>query len=100
MIRSDIADVGKGEGDDLPGVRRVRQDLLVPGDGGVEADLADRGPNGAKALAPEYAAVRENERGVAVGRSIDARILSGVVLARCSLPGRLRTPRANSDVGK
>ena len=35
-----VADVGVGEGDDLPGVGRVGDDLLVAGQHGVEHDLA------------------------------------------------------------
>ena len=41
-VGADIADMGKGEGDDLSGVGRIGQDLLVAGHRGVEADLADR----------------------------------------------------------
>ena len=44
LVGADIADVGKREGDDLPGIGGIGQDLLVSGHGGVEADFADRGP--------------------------------------------------------
>src|SRR6266446_6215055 len=100
-IRTDIADVGKGEGDDLTGIRGVCQDLLIAGHCGVEADLANCRPDSAKAAAPEYAAVGKDECRVAVGWSQHrhAHFIS-VVPARCGLPGRLRTPKADSDVRK
>ena len=41
-----VADVGVGEGDDLPGVGRVGDDLLVAGEDGVEHDLAGGHPAG------------------------------------------------------
>ena len=40
-VGADIADMGKGEGDDLTGIGGVGQDFLIAGDRGVEADLAD-----------------------------------------------------------
>ena len=40
-VGSDIADMGEREGDDLPGVRRVGQDLLVAGDRSIETDFPD-----------------------------------------------------------
>ena len=43
VIGTDIANMRKGEGDDLSGVGRVGQDFLIPGHRGVEADLTDRG---------------------------------------------------------
>ena len=49
-----VADVGKGEGDDLPRVGRVGYDLLVTGDRGVKADLAGGLARGAGALAPKH----------------------------------------------
>ena len=41
-IGADIADMGEGEGDDLPGIGGIGDDLLVAGHRGVEADLAHR----------------------------------------------------------
>ena len=41
-VGADIADMREGEGDDLAGIGRVGQRLLVAGHAGVEADLADR----------------------------------------------------------
>ena len=41
-VGADIADMREGEGDDLPGVGRIGQRLLIAGHAGVEADLADR----------------------------------------------------------
>jgi hypothetical protein len=69
VIGADIADMRKGEGDDLPGIGRVGQDFLIAGDRGVEADFADRCPRRPDALPPEYRAIRQNQGRVAVGRS-------------------------------
>src|SRR5690606_34931412 len=43
-VGADVADVREGEGDDLRGIGRVGQDLLVAGHRGVEAHLADGAP--------------------------------------------------------
>src|SRR5690606_18674439 len=59
-----VADVDGGEGDDLPGVGRVGDDLLVAGHGRVEHDLPGRHPGaqvGAEQLALEEGAVVEHE---------------------------------------
>jgi hypothetical protein len=70
-VGADIADVGEGEGDDLPGIGRVGQRLLVAGHAGVEADLAHLGRLGAEAAAPEDGAVGEHHAaGGAVGWGI------------------------------
>ncbi len=56
----------EGEGDDLPGIGRIGQRLLIAGHAGVEADLADRrrrGGMGAEAAAPEHRAVGQHQRG-------------------------------------
>src|SRR5262249_60631755 len=64
VVGADIADVGEGEGDDLPGIGGIGEDLLIAGHRGVEADLADRVPGGAKALSFEHGAVsKDEERG-------------------------------------
>ena len=68
-IGADIADMGEGEGDDLPGVRRVRQDLLVASYGGIETDFPDCRPVRADPATPKYRPVRKNERSVAIRRS-------------------------------
>src|SRR4029077_18980001 len=68
-IGSDIADMREGESDNLAGVRRVREDLLIAGDRGVETNFADCRPVGADTPAPKYRPIRENKRGLAVGRS-------------------------------
>src|SRR5262249_42470859 len=61
-IGADVADVRERKGDDLPGVGRIGQDLLIAGDRGVEADLADRVRRRAEAAPPEHRAVGENQR--------------------------------------
>jgi hypothetical protein len=94
-IRPDIADMREGERDDLTGVGRIRQDFLIPGDCGVEANLADRHPARAEASAPKYRPIREDERGVAVGRSrhrlAHAGILWAAELCRTARGGQGRT---------
>ena len=58
VIRADIADMRKGEGDDLPGVGGIGQNLLISGHRRVEADLADR-----LALSPDAEALERLARG-------------------------------------
>ena len=53
-VRADIANMRKGEVDDLPGVRRVGHHFLITRHGGVEADFTNRLPFGAKAPAPDH----------------------------------------------
>jgi len=63
-VGPDIADVGKGEGDDLAGIGWVGQGLLIARHAGVEADLADRRRRsgvGAEAATPEDRAVGQNQ---------------------------------------
>src|SRR5262249_49142351 len=69
VIGADVADMREGEGDDLPGIRGVSQDLLVSGDRGVEADFTDRLPRRAKPSPPKNRPVRQHQGRVAVGRS-------------------------------
>ena len=87
-VRTDIADVRKSEDNDLTGIGRVGQDLLIAGDRGIEADLAGRCSDRAEAAAPKHRAIGEDERGVAVGRS-RGRVAhrAGVLVASRSLPG-------------
>src|SRR6516165_7882444 len=61
VVGADIADMREGEGDDLPGIGRIGQDLLIASHRGIEADLADRVPRGAEALSFEYGAVGKDE---------------------------------------
>ena len=63
VVGADIADMREGEGDDLAGVGRIGEDLLVAGHGGVEADLARRVADRADAAALEARAVREDQKG-------------------------------------
>ena len=60
-IRADIADMGEGEGDDLPGIGRVGHDFLIAGQRGVEADLADGSAGGADTAAPEHLPIRQHQ---------------------------------------
>ena len=61
-VGAGVADMGKGEADDLGGVRGVGQDFLIARHRGVEADFADRVAGGAEALAFENGAVGEHKR--------------------------------------
>ena len=61
VIGADIADMGKREGDDLPRIGRIGEDLLIAGHRGIEADLADRVAGRAEANAFQHGAVREHQ---------------------------------------
>ncbi len=63
-IHADVADVRVGERDDLPGVRRIGEDLLVARHRRVEHDFADGVAGGADRRAAKHRAVgkRENRR--------------------------------------
>src|SRR5690606_693838 len=58
-----IADMGVGQGDDLPAVGRIRQDLLVAGHGGVEHHLAERPSGSADGDAVEDRAILQCQHG-------------------------------------
>src|SRR3546814_11329878 len=60
-VRADIADVRKGEIDDLAGIARVGHHFLIAGHRGVEAHLAHGCAFCAKAMSPQDRAVRQNE---------------------------------------
>src|SRR3546814_10396234 len=60
-IGADIADMGKGEVDDLPGIARVSHDLLLAGHRRVEADLANRLANRAEAASEQDGAVSKDQ---------------------------------------
>ncbi len=62
FIGADIADMRKGEGDDLAGIGRIGEDFLIAGHGGVEADFADGLANGAEAEALDHRAVGQDEQ--------------------------------------
>jgi hypothetical protein len=64
VVGSHIADMWKGEGDDLAGIGRIGEDLLIARHGGVEADLAHGEARGAEAESFQHGAVRQyQERG-------------------------------------
>ena len=91
-VGADVADMREGEGDDLAGIGRVGQRLLVAGHAGVEADLAHgRGRSGmrAEAAAPEHRSIGQHERGGGAGRHL-ARVGAGLVSGRgkAGPPGR------------
>jgi hypothetical protein len=84
-IGADIADMREGKGDDLPGIRRIGQDLLIAGHGGVETHLADRNTGRARALAFDHGAVGENEKS---GRRLVSPGSDGTRAQGCGLSGR------------
>ncbi len=64
VVGADIADMGEGECDDLPGIRWIGEDLLVAGHRGVEADFTDGGAFRAESEAFQHGAIGEHkERG-------------------------------------
>mgnify|MGYP002389275141 CR=1 FL=1 len=60
-IGARVADVGIGQGDDLAGVRGVREDLLVARQCGIEDDFAAGTAPGANRQAAEYRAIGQSE---------------------------------------
>src|SRR5690606_20518149 len=60
QIGAGIADMGKGEGDDLAGIGRTGEDFLVARHRGVETDLADRCPFGPQTMTPEHRTIRQH----------------------------------------
>ena len=63
-VDADVADFGAREKHELTGVRRVGEDLLVTGQGGVENDLAKHGALGPERLAGPDRAVLQNEAAI------------------------------------
>ncbi len=62
-IDAGVADVRVGQGDDLPGIRRVGEDFLIAGECGVEHHFTARDAIGADRLAAKNRAVSENQDG-------------------------------------
>jgi hypothetical protein len=61
VVGADVADMGKGEGDELAGIGGIGEDLLITGHGGVEADFADGLAFRAEAKAFQHGAVGKHE---------------------------------------
>ena len=61
VIGADIADMGKGEGDDLPGIGGVGEHFLITGHGGVETHFTSGVANSAEAVTLKAGAVRQNQ---------------------------------------
>jgi hypothetical protein len=62
-VHADIADMGEGEGHDLPGIGGVGHDLLVARHRGVEAQLGHAHARRAEPVAVEQGAVGKGEAG-------------------------------------
>ena len=60
-IGADIADMGEGEIDDLPGIAGVRHHFLIARHGRVEADFTDGRALSAKAPAPDNLTRLQNQ---------------------------------------
>ena len=69
-VGADVADVGKGERDDLRGVGGIGHHLLVAGHRGVEANLAHSLADRTEAFAPDDPAVGQYQY---TGRSLRLR---------------------------
>ena len=94
VVGSDIADMGKGEGDDLPGVGRIGQNFLVAAHCGVEADLAHSFALRAEAPAMKDRSVGERERRSGGRRSSPGHRLSCGPAAPCRRPVRIKGARS------
>jgi hypothetical protein len=68
-IGADIADMGKGEVDDLTGIGGVGHDLLIAGHRGVEADLAHRLARAPRPRPFRHRAVAKDRKGGGRGAS-------------------------------
>ena len=85
VVGADIADMREGEGDDLSGIRRIGEDLLIAGHRRVEADLADRDAGRARAPSFDDGAVGQDEEG---GRRLVGPIGQRAHARRCGLLGQ------------
>ncbi len=84
--------MGEGEGDDLAEIGRVRQDLLVAGERGVEHHLRLHLAGCADAAALNHGAVGKNEHGgrlLGGPRGCRGHLLSVSALEAPALKGRL-----------
>jgi hypothetical protein len=61
VVDTDVADMRKGEGDELSGIGRIGEDLLITGHCGIEADFADRLALRPEAEAFQHGAVGKHE---------------------------------------
>ena len=61
VVGADIADMREGEGDELPGIGGIGEDLLITGHRGVETDFADRLAFRAEAEALQHGAIGKHE---------------------------------------
>jgi hypothetical protein len=62
LVRPHVADMRECESDDLAGIGGIGENFLIAGHGGIEADLPDRMPDGAKAEAFEHGPIGEHEQ--------------------------------------
>jgi hypothetical protein len=62
VVDAGISNVGKSEGDDLAGIRRIGEDFLITRHRRVETDFAHGGAGGAEPKPFEHHAVCQNEK--------------------------------------
>ena len=80
-ICADIADMRKGEVNDLPGIARIGHHFLIAGHCGVKADFANRAAFGTKAPAPDQITTCQNQYACrSGGRARSGRVSHGGVL--------------------
>ena len=60
-IRADVADMGVGQADDLPGVARIGENFLITGEAGIENDFAAAARDRAGRAAVKDAPVLERQ---------------------------------------
>ncbi len=62
LVGADIADMRKGESDELAGIGGIGENLLITGHRGVEADLADRLAFRAEAKTLQHGAIGKHKQ--------------------------------------
>ena len=64
FVSTNISNVRESKGDDLPGVGRVGQYLLITGDGSVKTNLTNSCSNRAHTLPLQYGSIRKHQNRV------------------------------------
>ncbi len=66
-IGADVADVGIGEANDLPGIAGIGEYFLIAGEAGIENDFAAAAGASARRTTVKYSSVLERERRACCG---------------------------------